>query len=372
MTISQYNIYPILTPVRLVSTTNISGSYFNGSINNGVGGTITTASSTLTIDAVLVNNNDPVLLIGQTNANENGIYIVNAEINPVVLTRRQDFQNIEQLKSGQTIAVSSGNTQAGGVYTLIDPLPGHFGVDPLSFTTAAGSGTGTAADKDASDNSQPTVSSVVGPTVANGVAVFADTSGSVTAATAGTVTLTSILQVGEVTGLSGFVNLIDTTQGTLSLTTVTNLHGNFTDTLVNNQNNPNNVNYELPFTTPGQAFNSIVGNNGPTTFNTNAFLKLGKANGTEAGGSVTTSGQSGVITTSALTTAAGSAYVITWTNTFIETASSVLLTLAGGTNTIKNLELEVIPLSGSATLNIWNINPASALNGTIIINYLIV
>ncbi len=58
-----------------------------------------------------------------------------------------------------------------------------------------------------------------------------------------------------------------------------------------------------------------------------------KANGTEGSNLVTASGHAGVITTSALTTTAGSTYVITWTNTKITTASAIVISLMGGTNT---------------------------------------
>ena len=39
MAFQQFNISPWLTPVRLASTSNQSGTYFNGALNNGVGAT---------------------------------------------------------------------------------------------------------------------------------------------------------------------------------------------------------------------------------------------------------------------------------------------------------------------------------------------
>lgn len=96
-----------------------------------------------------------------------------------------------------------------------------------------------------------------------------------------------------------------------------------------------------------------------------------KANGTEAANAVTASGMAGKITTSSLTTAGGANYAITWTNTFIAATNVVLLTIAGGTNTTENITLKVIPGAGSATLTIYNNTAATALNGTIIISYLV-
>jgi hypothetical protein len=96
-----------------------------------------------------------------------------------------------------------------------------------------------------------------------------------------------------------------------------------------------------------------------------------KANGTEAANAVTASGTAGVITTSALTTASGSAYAITWTNTSIATSSVIILSLMGGTNTRNTIELMATAGNGTSTLTITN-NNAAALNGTVIIGYLVI
>jgi len=96
-----------------------------------------------------------------------------------------------------------------------------------------------------------------------------------------------------------------------------------------------------------------------------------KVNGTEAANAVTASGQAGVITTSSLTTAGGSSYAITWTNTNIASTSSIHLTLMGGTNTTRNITIQATAGSGTSTLTIYNNTVATALNGTIFIGYVI-
>lgn len=96
------------------------------------------------------------------------------------------------------------------------------------------------------------------------------------------------------------------------------------------------------------------------------------ANGTEASNAVTASGYTGVITTSALTAAAGASYAITWTNTKVTSSSKIILTKAGGTNTRKNFQTEVVSGSSSATLTLYNTEPTNALNGTVILNYLVI
>jgi hypothetical protein len=101
------------------------------------------------------------------------------------------------------------------------------------------------------------------------------------------------------------------------------------------------------------------------------IVAMTKVNGTEAAGAVTASGNAGIITTSALTTAAGGALDITWTNTRIAATSVVQLTHVGGTNT-KYINLKVVPGSGSAVLTIQNDDLLAALDGTVKIAYMVV
>lgn len=105
---------------------------------------------------------------------------------------------------------------------------------------------------------------------------------------------------------------------------------------------------------------------------TGTIVLASKANGTEAANAVTASGTTGVITTSALTTAGGANYAITWTNTFMTTASIIQLTLMGGTNTTKNTTMQATAGAGTSTLTIYNNTAATALNGTILIGYMII
>ena len=144
---SQYNIFQQLTSARLVATSNVAGSYFNGYVNNGVGATLTsTSTGTLTIDSVVANQGDRVLLQNQTNVNENGVYIVtNAGGTSAVwiLTRSADQQNIEQLKLGQFISISAGTAEAGSIWVLIEPLPARLGIDGLYFGNVSNPVSGT-------------------------------------------------------------------------------------------------------------------------------------------------------------------------------------------------------------------------------------
>jgi hypothetical protein len=95
---------------------------------------------------------------------------------------------------------------------------------------------------------------------------------------------------------------------------------------------------------------------------------LDKTTGTVSGGAVTISKQSGVITTTSLSTAAGDTVSFTLTNTLIASTSVVLVSLMGGTNTTPGVQLSAVPGSGSATINITNTG-GSDFNGTIILGF---
>ena|ERR1700677_309822 len=119
----------------------------------------------------------------------------------------------------------------------------------------------------------------------------------------------------------------------------------------------------------GVAATNLVSKIAANTFTGSGQIILAKVNGTEASNAVTASGNAGLITTSALTTAAGSTYSITWTNTKITATSVIGLTIQGGTNTVQSIQFTCAPGTGTATLVINNIGPTNALNGTIFIGY---
>lgn len=188
---------PWLTPVRLVSTTNLAGTYYNGPNNNGVGATLTIAASTLTIDSVLCMVGDRILLQTQTNTWEQGIYIVELIASTVVLQRAADQQCIEQMKAGEYVAVGAGSVNAGNFYTLVEPLPQTLGVDAIVFNA---------------DPSAAAVSFSGGPATANELAVFSDTDGDIKAPT----TTTTLPQALSVTGTVTASGAIAATAGNIT------------------------------------------------------------------------------------------------------------------------------------------------------------
>ena len=188
-TFSQTVFSPWLTPVRLASTSNIAGTYYNGPTNNGVGATLTIAASSLTIDSVVCAVGDRVLLQTQTNTYEQGIYVVKSIGSTVVLERADDQQNIEQMKAGEYVAVGAGSTHAGNFYTLVEPLPQFIGVDAIVF------------------NADPSAGGVTfsGPaSTANALPVFSDTAGNIKVAST-TVTLGQALNITGALTASGAI-----------------------------------------------------------------------------------------------------------------------------------------------------------------------
>jgi hypothetical protein len=119
----------------------------------------------------------------------------------------------------------------------------------------------------------------------------------------------------------------------------------------------------------GVAAANVMLKNAVNTLTGSGQIILAKANGTEAANAVTASGNAGVITTSALTTAGGASYAITWTNTKITATSVISLCIQGGTNTTENITFSCVPGAGTATLTIYNNTTATALNGTILLGY---
>lgn len=104
-----------------------------------------------------------------------------------------------------------------------------------------------------------------------------------------------------------------------------------------------------------------------------AALATKKATATGAGGAVTINEVAGRITTEALTTAGAAEISYTVTNSKVAAGDTVLCTVGNGTNsTTPGPSLcGVTPAAGSFVVTIGNVN-ASALNGTLIIDFLVV
>ena len=129
------------TPVRLEHVGNLPGTYDNGTA--GVGATLTNNSTqvALTADGVAVDNGDRVLFYEQTDATENGVYVVtdkgSASTN-WVLTRATDADSFgltspNTLGEGSTFFVREGNTASGETYTCNTVGTITFGTTDITF-----------------------------------------------------------------------------------------------------------------------------------------------------------------------------------------------------------------------------------------------
>jgi hypothetical protein len=103
-----------------------------------------------------------------------------------------------------------------------------------------------------------------------------------------------------------------------------------------------------------------------------AEITLDGGTATATTGAATLSKQSGVITSEALTTAAGAAYTLTLTNTLVAATSKVFVSFDNGTNSQGTLALgTVTPGSGQVVIVIRNAHASQALNGTIKISFFV-
>lgn len=123
--------------------------------------------------------------------------------------------------------------------------------------------------------------------------------------------------------------------------------------------------------TQSSASANVMVKNGTNTMQPSSMIILDKGTATTTGGAATINKEAGVLTTEALTTAAGSSYVITLTDSKIASTSIILVSPMGGTNTVKNFNIDAVPGSGSATITVYNTDPSAALNGTIKIGFVV-
>jgi hypothetical protein len=89
-------------------------------------------------------------------------------------------------------------------------------------------------------------------------------------------------------------------------------------------------------------------------------------------GAATLNKNAGVITSEALTTAAGATYTLTLTNSAIAAADQVLVTVGNGTNSAGQPNVTTVtPGAGSVVIVMQNIHASAALNGTIKFSFVV-
>lgn len=113
--------------VRVVSVENIAGTYDAGVFS-------VAALEALVIDGVTTALNDRVLLAGQTDATENGIYVVTTPSGmPAVLTRATDLDAQEDIVPNFIVPIREGTVYADNRMQLLNDGEIVFGTTPLTF-----------------------------------------------------------------------------------------------------------------------------------------------------------------------------------------------------------------------------------------------
>ncbi len=101
-------------------------------------------------------------------------------------------------------------------------------------------------------------------------------------------------------------------------------------------------------------------------------LDTGTKTATATAGAATLNKQAGVITSEALTTAAGAVYTLTLTNSVIGATDQVFASVSYGTATAGSpVVTRVTPGSGSVVILVQNIHASAALDGTIKIAFFV-
>ena len=132
------------TPVRVESPTNLNATYNQpGGAGVGVGATLTNAGTqaALVIDGITLSVNDRVLIYTQTNAIQNGVYVVTnigSGSTNWILTRSTDtdtygLTSSTKLGEGSTFFVQQGVTGAGETYTCNTTGVITFGTTNITF-----------------------------------------------------------------------------------------------------------------------------------------------------------------------------------------------------------------------------------------------
>lgn len=108
-------------------------------------------------------------------------------------------------------------------------------------------------------------------------------------------------------------------------------------------------------------------------FAVGGFINSDSGTATASAGAATVNKMAGVVTSESLTTAGLAAYTLTLTNSVIAAADMVFVSVADGSNTQGTVVVgRVTPGSGSCTILIQNVHASQALNGTVVISFLVV
>ncbi len=128
-------------PCIAISDENLSATYDNGT--SGVGATLTAAvNSSFTIHAVAIPQGSRVLVAGQTDQKQNGIYLLTTAgdtLTKWVLTRSTDYDSPNKAMIGGVISVVGSNVQTAATLWMEVSLVLSIGTSDIKFEQINGS-----------------------------------------------------------------------------------------------------------------------------------------------------------------------------------------------------------------------------------------
>ncbi len=416
--------YPAL---QVATTIPLTATYSNGS--SGVGASLTNATTqaALVIDGVTLAVGSTVLVKNQTSTFQNGYYTVSnigSSSSNWVMVRSTNYNMPAQIIQNGVVLVNQGTTNAGLLFEETAPGPFTIGTSAITYSPYSVTGItlplslangGTGASLSVVDSAVFSVNSggttVLSPTLPSGLTIPGFASSGANDDITSMIGLTGVLQaptaVTDVNGLEivtfgsvgatavNYINLNNTasanppqisargSDASIGLSFIAKSTGVFTFTTTasadvfvirsgtasqhvsafNFANTASTDTYTWP-----DASGTILLTTGAQQLAASSSLKLDKGTGTESSNAVTISKQSGVITTTSLTTAQYATETITLTNTLITTSSVVLASIMGGLNTTAGITVSATAGNGTSTITLTNLN-SSALNGTVIIGF---
>lgn len=350
---SQYTLQPWLTPVRLVAISNQTGTYYNGDTNSGVGATFTYPTGVLTIDSVVVNFGDRILLADQNSAFQNGIYVckqAGAVGVSAILQRSADQQCLEQIMPGFYVPIDAGTLNAGDMYVLLEPRPAALGINDVIWSSVNAGGSGVQA---------------IAPILTHAIASFYNTTGDITAYS-GTVFNNGNIQAGDNAIPGSFISFPTGSAAGALILQAQNNSGNYL-LFINNASFGQSSNLIIP--DPGAASANFILDHGSQTMAAGSKLLLDTGNATVVSQTCTLNKQVGVITTESLTLATAATYTFTINNSLAQLGVPVFVSLSAGSNTVPlNCTVAAKCAIGQINVILAN-NSASSLNGTLIVNF---
>jgi hypothetical protein len=266
-------------------------------------------------------------------------------------------------------AIFAGNVQAGlsGTAGRFISYPAGAGLGTLQFAAANSAGNFNTIITNASQAAARTYT--IPDAGASSNFLMTNNAGTQTIATGNLALTVGTLVLGS-SGHASSLRIFPGTaaNGSLFFVPVNNA-GNFVTTISSAAGLAQSTVYTIP--NSGAASTNFVVDAGTTTMAAGSKIILDKGTGVCVANAVTINKNSGVFTTEALTTAGGASQAIALTNSVITTASVLVCQWNGGSNTTANITIVAVPAAGGATITIVNNTAATALNGTLIISFLV-